>query len=97
MADPTIDFVPEAPLDGEVYARSLGVWVRTYGSKELDNFVADVKTLAAAADASARNAAGYSNQASKDAALAISARDQAAAQVGKAAEQVALAKTQADQ
>lgn len=97
MADPTIDFVPEGPLDGEVYARRLGVWVRAYGSKELDNFVADVKTLAAAADASARNAAGFSNQASKDAALAISARDQAATQVVKATEQVALAKTQADQ
>lgn len=97
MAEPTVDFTPEAPLDGETYARRLGLWVRTYGSKELDNFVADVKTLAAAADASARNAAGYSNQASKDAALAISARDQAAAQVVKATEQVALAKTQADQ
>lgn len=97
MADSTIDFVPEGPLDGEVYARRLGIWVRAYGSKELDNFVADVKTLAAAADTSARNAAGFSNQASKDAALAISARDQAAAQVVKATEQVALAKTQADQ
>lgn len=97
MAEPTVDFTPEAPLDGETYARRLGLWVRTYGSKELDNFVTDVKTLAAAADGSARNAAGFANQASRDAALAISARDQATAQVGKAAEQVALAKTQADQ
>lgn len=97
MADPTIDFVPEGPLDGETYARRLGLWVRTYGSKELDNFVADVKTLAAAAENSSRSAAGFSNQASKDAALAISARDHAAAQVVKATEQVALAKTQADQ
>lgn len=96
MSDPIPEFTPEAPTNGDAYARKLGLWVKTYGSSEMDRFIADVKTLAAAADTSAKSAAQYSNQASKDAAIALSARDQATAQVGKAAEQVALATAQAN-